>query len=110
MLEKFRKGDKVIVRLDSGSAFKGEIGIVDKVILDADKTGYFYYVKFKNVSVPIRFNEDQLEPSLRDRPNRKQTVQKEGVSMKNAAIYFRVSTDNQESEGTSQSGRGVKKR
>ncbi len=61
MLEKFRKGDKVIVRLDSGSPFKGEIGIVDKVILDADKAGYFYYVKLKNVSVPMRFNEDQLE-------------------------------------------------
>ncbi len=61
MPEKFGKSDKVIVRLDSGSPFKGQIGIVDKVILDADKAGYFYYVKLKNVSVPIRFNEDQLE-------------------------------------------------
>ena len=58
---KFRTGDKIIVRPDSGSAFKGQKGIVDKAILDADKAGYFYYVKLKNVSVPIRFNEDQLE-------------------------------------------------
>ena len=59
--EKYRKGDKVIIRQDSGSVFKGQIGIVDKVILAADEAGYFYYIKFKNVQVPISFDENQLE-------------------------------------------------
>ena len=59
MPRRFGKGDKVSVRPESDSPFKGQIGIVDKVILDAKEVGYFYSVKFAGVA--MRFNEDLLE-------------------------------------------------
>jgi hypothetical protein len=59
MPRRFGKGDKVSVRPESDSTLKGQVGIVDKVILDAKEVGYFYSVKF--AGVPVRFNEDLLD-------------------------------------------------
>jgi hypothetical protein len=59
MPRRFGRGDKVIVRPESDSPLKGQIGIVDQIISDAKEMGYFYSVKFAGVA--MRFNEDLLE-------------------------------------------------
>jgi len=61
-MQKFNKGDKVRVRLDSMSTYKGCVGIVEKPI--AEKFGFLYMVRFEKCGdlLPLnRFKEEDLE-------------------------------------------------
>ena len=61
-MPKFNKGDKVRVKLDNASPFRGHIGVVDEEIV-GDSYGYWYVVKFtsKGFTRSYRFNEQDLE-------------------------------------------------
>ena len=61
-MPKFNKGDKVRVRLDTTSPYRGRIGTVDEEIV-GDSFGYWYMVKFesKGFTRSYRFEEQDLE-------------------------------------------------
>jgi hypothetical protein len=60
-MSEFEKGDKVRVRLDTASPYRGRIGIVDKET--EDSSGFWYVVKFesKGFSRSYSFGEKDLE-------------------------------------------------
>jgi len=61
-MQKFNKGDKVRVRLDSVSTYKGYVGVVEKPV--AEKFGFLYVVKFEKCRdlLPLNlFKEEDLE-------------------------------------------------
>lgn len=59
---KFKKGDKVRVRLDSASPYRGRIGVVDKEP-EKDSFRFWYMVKFESrgLAAVNRFAEEELE-------------------------------------------------
>ncbi len=61
-MPKFNKGDKVRVRSDTSSPFRGRTGIVDEEVV-GDSFGYWYVVKFetKGFTRSYRFIEPDLE-------------------------------------------------
>jgi hypothetical protein len=61
-MPKFNKGDKVKVRLDNASPFRGHVGVIDEEVI-GDSFGYWYMVKFnsKGFIRSYRFIEDDLE-------------------------------------------------
>lgn len=61
-MPKFNKGDRVKVRLDNGSPYRGRTGVVSEN-LAADSYGAWYMVKFdsKGFSPSYRFVEKDLE-------------------------------------------------
>lgn len=61
-MPKFNKGDKVRVRLDTASPYRGRIGIVDEESRK-DSSGFWYVVKFesKGFSRSYTFAENDLE-------------------------------------------------
>lgn len=61
-MPKFKKGDKVRVRLDTSSAYRGRTGTVDEEP-EKDSFGYWYMVKFesKGFTRSYRFIEQDLE-------------------------------------------------
>jgi hypothetical protein len=62
-MPKFKKGDKVIVRKDTASPYRGQTGTVDRDPLDADSYGFSYLIRFdsKGMKTVHRFNEADLE-------------------------------------------------
>ena len=46
-MPKFKKGDKVKVRLDTSSPYRGRTGIVDEAPIE-DSYGFWYMVKFES--------------------------------------------------------------
>ena len=65
-MPKFNKGDKVKVRLDTSSTYRGRSGTIDNEISE-DSFGLWYMVKFetKGFTRSYRFNEKDLE-AVRD--------------------------------------------
>ena len=61
-MPKFKKGDKVRVRLDTTSPYRGRIGIVNENPIN-DSHGVWYAVKFesKEHAPTYRFGEQDLE-------------------------------------------------
>ncbi len=61
-MAKFKKGDRVKVRLDSNSPFRGRTGIVSENPV-SDSYGYMYIIKFesKGYSPTYRIGERDLE-------------------------------------------------
>ncbi len=61
-MPKFKKGDKVRVRLDTITPYRGRTGIVDSEVAK-DSYGFSYMVKFesKGLTSIIRFTENDLE-------------------------------------------------
>ncbi len=61
-MQKFKKGDKVKVRLDSASPYRGRSGIVIEEPV-GDSFGFWYMVKFesKGFTPVTRFVEKDLE-------------------------------------------------
>ncbi len=61
-MPKFNKGDKVRVRLDNPSPYRGLTGTVDEEAI-GDSFGYWYMVKFtsKGFTRSYRFIEEDLE-------------------------------------------------
>ena len=61
-MPKFKKGDKVKVRSDSNSQFRGRIGIVSENPVN-DSYGYMYIIKFesKGYTPTYRIGERDLE-------------------------------------------------
>jgi ribosomal protein L21E len=60
-MQKFEKGDKVRVRLDTASPFRGHTGIVDSETKDS--SGFSYVVKFESQGFlsSYVFSEKDLE-------------------------------------------------
>ncbi len=61
-MQKFKKGDKVRVRLNSMSTYKGYVGVVEKPIVE--RFGFSYMVRFDKSGdlLPLnRFREEDLE-------------------------------------------------
>ena len=58
----FKAGDKVRVRLDSASPYRGRIGVIDKESIK-DSYGFWYMVKFelRDLLTVNRFIEQDLE-------------------------------------------------
>ncbi len=63
-MRKFKKGDKVKVRLDNPSPYRGRIGVVQQE-LPQDSQGYWYMVEFQSAwsRAVNRFAEKDLEPA-----------------------------------------------
>jgi len=61
-MPKFKTGDKVRVRLDSASPYRGRIGVIDKESMK-DSYGFWYMVKFerRDLLAVNRFVEQDLE-------------------------------------------------
>jgi hypothetical protein len=61
-MPKFNKGDKVRIRLDNASPYRGRAGIIDEEIV-GDSFGFWYVVKFESKGFirSYRFNEQDLE-------------------------------------------------
>lgn len=61
-MPKFKKGDKIKVRLDTTSPYRGHIGTVDEEPIK-DSFGFWYMVKFesKGFTRNYRFVEQDLE-------------------------------------------------
>ena len=61
-MPKFKTGDKVRVRLDSASPYRGRIGVIDKEPMK-DSYGFWYMVKFerRDLLTVHRFVEQDLE-------------------------------------------------
>jgi hypothetical protein len=61
-MAKFKKGDKVKIRLDNASPYRGRKGIVNDDASE-DSYGFWYMVKFESrgFSPSSRFNEKDLE-------------------------------------------------
>jgi hypothetical protein len=61
-MPKFKKGDRVKVRLDTNSPYRGRSGIVNENPIK-DSYGYWYMVKFesKGYTPAYRFVEQDLE-------------------------------------------------
>ena len=61
-MPKFKKGDKVRVRIDTASPYRGSIGIVDEESIK-DSYGFWYTVKFESRGFTrnYRFVEHDLE-------------------------------------------------
>jgi hypothetical protein len=61
-MPKFNKGDKVRIRLDNASPFRGRSGSIDEEPI-GDSFGYWYMVKFtsKGFARSYRFPEEDLE-------------------------------------------------
>ena len=61
-MPKFKKGDKVRIRLDTTSPDRGRIGIVDEKPIK-DSYGFWYIVKFgsRGFTRKYRFSEQDLE-------------------------------------------------
>jgi hypothetical protein len=61
-MPKFKKGDKVRVRLDTPSIFRGRIGTIDEEPKQ-DSFGYWYWVKFESMGFTRAyfFAEQDLE-------------------------------------------------
>jgi hypothetical protein len=61
-MPKFKKGDKVRVRMDTASPYRGRIGTVDEEPIK-DSYGFWYMVKFesKGFTRNYRFVEHDLE-------------------------------------------------
>ena len=60
-MPKFEKGDKVKVRLDTASPFRGRTGVIDDEMQNS--SGFWYVVKFesKGFSRNYTFDEKDLE-------------------------------------------------
>jgi len=64
-MPKFKKGDRVRVRSDSASTYRGRIGLVDRgPITHSGALDSFYVVRFgeKDFLATIQFPENELEP------------------------------------------------
>ena len=61
-MQKFKKGDNVRVRLDTGSPYRGRIGVINQEPF-SDSYGYWYMLKFESrgFAPVIRFSERDLE-------------------------------------------------
>lgn len=61
-MPKFTRGDKVKVRLDTASPYRGQTGVIDREPV-RDSYGFSYMVKFdsRGMVVTSRFNEQDLE-------------------------------------------------
>jgi hypothetical protein len=61
-MPKFKKGDKVKVRLDTASPYRGRIGIIDEELI-GDPNKCWYMVKFESKGFirSYRFVEQDLE-------------------------------------------------
>jgi hypothetical protein len=61
-MPKFKKGDKVKVRLDTNSPYRGRMGTVDEEPIK-DSFGFWYMVKFESggFARSHRFTEQDLE-------------------------------------------------
>ena len=64
-MTKFKKGDRVKVRLDNASPYRGRSGLVSEEPIQ-DSFGYWYIVKFESggFSRVYRFLEGDLEGSF----------------------------------------------
>jgi ribosomal protein L21E len=60
-MEKFKKGDKVKIRLDTSSPYRGRSGVISEN-LTSDSYGFWYMVKFESngYSPSYRFVEQDL--------------------------------------------------
>jgi hypothetical protein len=65
-MAKFKKGDKVKVRMDNPSPYRGRVGIVDRDPLNADSYGFSYMVKFESNGLKSThsFNETDIEAAV----------------------------------------------
>ena len=61
-MRKFKKGDKIKVRLDTSSPYRGRTGVVQHE-LPQDSRGYWYMVEFQSAGLHTtsRFVERDLE-------------------------------------------------
>jgi len=62
MAPKFKKGSKVKIKADSPSAYRGQIGVVDKEpTRDAFRFWYMARIESKGLATVRRFAEEELE-------------------------------------------------
>jgi hypothetical protein len=64
-MPKFKKGDKVRIRLDTSSPYRGRIGIVDEEPAQ-DSYGFWYTLKFESggFTRSYRFVERDIESTV----------------------------------------------
>jgi hypothetical protein len=62
MAPKFKKGTKVRIKADSPSAYRGQIGVVDKEpTKDAFRFWYMVRIESRGLTTVRRFAEEELE-------------------------------------------------